>query len=84
MGGFFGAWIYQLFIGIHIPSEIDELEEEVRRIQYDKTHNASQFFNKPPLPHHHLPYHISMVAPQKENGKIVKVGPSSIPKITHN
>src|SRR4051812_27293373 len=44
LGGIAGAWSYQLLIGIHIPSEIDELEEEVRKIQFDKaqTHNLQQ------------------------------------------
>ncbi|KAH7722419.1 Protein AQP-3 [Aphelenchoides avenae] len=36
IGGVVGAWLYQLLIGVHVPSEIDELEDEVRRIQNDK------------------------------------------------
>lgn len=40
IGGALGAWLYQFMIGIHIPSDIDDLEEEMRRIQEDKTHQA--------------------------------------------
>lgn len=80
-GGFIGAWVYQFFVGMHIPSEIDELEEEVRRIQHDKTHTSPQIFNnsnKPSL-HHSTPYHISTITPRQqvqENGVVA----SSIPK----
>uniref|UniRef100_A0A915D2T2 Uncharacterized protein n=1 Tax=Ditylenchus dipsaci TaxID=166011 RepID=A0A915D2T2_9BILA len=47
LGGILGAWIYQLAIGIHIPSEIDELEEKIRRIQFDKAQNHNIFVQQP-------------------------------------
>lgn len=41
LGACLGGWFYHALIGIHIPSELDELEEEVRRIQTDKANNSS-------------------------------------------
>uniref|UniRef100_A0A914P6W9 Uncharacterized protein n=1 Tax=Panagrolaimus davidi TaxID=227884 RepID=A0A914P6W9_9BILA len=40
IGGPLGAWIYQFSIGFHIPSELDEIEEEFRRIQDNKMHQT--------------------------------------------
>ncbi|KAE9553489.1 hypothetical protein FO519_003318 [Halicephalobus sp. NKZ332] len=40
LGGVLGAWSYQLLIGLHIPSELDEIEEEFRRLQKDKLHQT--------------------------------------------
>ena len=40
IGGVIGAWSYQLLIGLHIPSELDEIEEEFRRLQKDKLHQT--------------------------------------------
>lgn len=45
VGGLAGAWFYQLAIGMHIPSEIDELEEKIRRIQFDKAQTQNIFGN---------------------------------------
>lgn len=36
IGSVLGAWLYSITIGIHIPSEIDDLEEKVRQLQSDK------------------------------------------------
>uniref|UniRef100_A0AC34GWZ8 Uncharacterized protein n=1 Tax=Panagrolaimus sp. ES5 TaxID=591445 RepID=A0AC34GWZ8_9BILA len=40
IGGPLGAWIYQFSVGFHIPSELDEIEEEFRRIQDNKMHQT--------------------------------------------
>uniref|UniRef100_A0A7E4VUA5 Aquaporin-9 n=2 Tax=Panagrellus redivivus TaxID=6233 RepID=A0A7E4VUA5_PANRE len=37
LGGPIGAWAYQLLIGFHIPSELDEIEDEIRRLTEVKT-----------------------------------------------
>ncbi|KAI1720549.1 major intrinsic protein domain-containing protein [Ditylenchus destructor] len=49
IGGLAGAWLYQLAIGMHIPSEIDELEEKIRRIQFDKAQTQNLFGNTQPI-----------------------------------
>uniref|UniRef100_A0A914YH16 Aquaporin n=1 Tax=Panagrolaimus superbus TaxID=310955 RepID=A0A914YH16_9BILA len=33
LGGPLGAWLYQFSVGFHIPSELDEIEEECKMLQ---------------------------------------------------
>uniref|UniRef100_A0A914EAT8 Uncharacterized protein n=1 Tax=Acrobeloides nanus TaxID=290746 RepID=A0A914EAT8_9BILA len=45
IGGVLGAWLYQVFIGIHIPNDIEDFEENMRRLQIKQNqHNHEQNF----------------------------------------
>lgn len=40
VGGVLGGWLYHLLIGIHIPSELDDLEEKVLQMQFDNNQGS--------------------------------------------
>jgi hypothetical protein len=45
IGGVLGAWLYQIFIGIHIPNDMEDFEEDMRRLQIKQNqHNHKQNF----------------------------------------
>lgn len=46
IGGVLGAWLYSITVGVHIPSEIDDLEEKVRQLQFDKNLNQHMYTKK--------------------------------------